>query len=327
MIKRLSKFLILILIILFGVRIGKSTDVRVGCGQASCTLTSQQQWSSLNGVYIIRPLALQNSIYFFIANRNTTSNHTITFSVYQTPSNSVSDYSNNSGFWVNDSINGNCTTINAASMISCWVTTMFASQVAIVISGSTNQSGSPDTADIYINQGIGEPKGQGQGQSFVTDNYQQSQLSSHLTFLASIGSSSPAANTNLFAVTNSNSKSIYFKNLVLTTTSATSVPITIKLASGILSAGCTLAPSNVINTAGSGSGIPISTALYYTCTTPTSAVTIITFNLTIPATGLLIFPMTEFYCFNNSLYTNYIIGYNTSSVTGNISGYLSWSEQ
>jgi len=313
--------LIILVMLLCGY--AKAVDTRISCTQGSCTLTSKSSWASFNQVYLIRPLQPQNSIYFFIANRNPTTAHSITFSVYQTPANSIYDYSNNTGFWVKDSVNGNCTNIPANTMSACWVTTMFASQVAIVITGASAQTGSPDTGDIYINQGIGVPQGQGIGQSFANDSYIQSEQSSQITYSYALIGTNPTANYNLFTIASPGTKTVFFKNLYISTTASANIKISW---TAILTGGnCTSAMASVYNTnliAGSNpSAADVENCASPQSLTPAQSI----FNITIPAGFTNILPLTDFYSSNKG--TGYLYAYLVTGITATFNSVITWSEQ
>jgi len=159
----------LLLICLISLGTGQAQDIRLPVLNPSHIVASNRQWAQMNRIYIFRPKVPQISLYIFFANRNPTNAHSFTLQVYQTPSPLNINWTNNQGFWVEDSINGTCSPVAAATMTACYVNTMFASQIAIRITGATAAAGTPDTGDIYIVQAIGEPKGQTVGSGNTVD--------------------------------------------------------------------------------------------------------------------------------------------------------------
>lgn len=150
-----------------------SADVRRTFPPDGGVVVQRQPWAQANQVYVFRPQVPQVSLYLFFSNLNPTSAQTVTVRVYQTPDPTLADWTNNQGLWVQDTINGSaCTdapvedcllTVPAASMRAVYVTTMFARQIAVRLTGAATQAGSPDTVSIFLVQGIGEPLGQGPG--------------------------------------------------------------------------------------------------------------------------------------------------------------------
>lgn len=299
-------------------------DIRSTCSAANCTITSQRPWSDFNHTYIVRPTAAQNSLYIFIANRNTTNPHSLTLAVWQTPSNSVSDFTNNRGFWVQDSLNGNCTIVANTNMQACWVTTMFASQLAIVVSGAGALSGSPDTGDIFITQGVGEPKGQGAGVSFTTDSYQSQAQLTQRTFALSNSFTSASNKGSVLLVESTGTGNIYFNRLLVSSTVAATLvlsPIT-----GYV--GCSnysffFAPTSL------GNYTQLSNATFKTCA-DTTAIRDLTgplaFTLPIPANQLVIVPLTDYYVHAAATHgLGLYFGADYSG--GTLNAVMTWSEQ
>lgn len=301
-----------------------AVDIQTNCVTTNCTITSQRVWNQFNQVYLFKPTQPQNSIYFFIVNRNTTSPHSFNLDVYQTPANSIADYTNHKMFWTEDSVNGNCKFVKPNSMTTCWVTTAFASQIAIVISNATTSSGSPDTGDLYITQGEGEPKGQGSGQSFSTDPFQQQQQISEHTYSFTGTYSNPAANRG-FIVLDSNTVDVYYNRLIVSSDAAAQAVLQLRGASSTTGSTCTLSGFSNTNLDGT---FPTAKSAVYDCSAinfSTSGNALVNINIVFPAGGgTMIIPLTDYY---TKRITKGIMGIFPASITGNINVTLTLSEQ
>jgi len=172
------------LLLFFAARAG-AQDVKVDCTQNStCTLTPAGgiPWSNGNLTWVFKPLNPRVSVYIFIHNLNPTSAHTSqTIQVFQSPFSQdlAPSLSNSSSSWTQDTVTQNanagasCNNVNpkvenspgASGLGTCYVTTMFAAQVAIRISGASSASGSPDNFELAVVQETGVPGGQTPGSS------------------------------------------------------------------------------------------------------------------------------------------------------------------
>lgn len=167
----MRKFFLLLL--LFLCAWPASADVRRTFPADGGVVVQRQPWALANEVYVFRPQVPQISLYLFFANLNPTSAQSATVRIYQTPDPTVVDWTNNQGLWVQDSITGsacsaspveNCVlSVPAGSMRAIYVTTMFARQIAVRITGGASAAGSPDQVSIFLVTAIGEPKGEGPG--------------------------------------------------------------------------------------------------------------------------------------------------------------------
>ncbi len=135
-------------------------DIRRTCPSPICILTQDREWRHMNQTFVVNLLNVRNPVAIYVINKNTTSIHTVTLTVFSTPSPSVADYTNNTQFWVNTATtpgSGNdCSTIAsiaANSMGKCSISPLSSAQVAIQFSGATLLAGTPDTADVYLVQG------------------------------------------------------------------------------------------------------------------------------------------------------------------------------
>ena len=172
-------------LLLFFAAAAGAQDVRTNCSQNStCTLTPAGgiSWAAGNLTWVFKPINPRVSVYIFVHNLNPTSAHTSqTIQVFQTPfsQDQAPSLSNNSSSWTQDTVTQNgtpgasCNSVNAkvetapgaVGLGSCYVTTLFAAQVAIKISGAAAASGSPDNFELAIVQETGIPQGQQPGGS------------------------------------------------------------------------------------------------------------------------------------------------------------------
>lgn len=164
-------------------------DIHVDACPTTCTLTPAGglSWANGNLVWIFTPINPRVSVYIFIRNYNSTSAHTSqSIQVFQSPFGR--DYAPNvttaASKWTQDTVTQNanagasCTNVNAlndaapgaSGLGTCYVTTMFAAQIAIRITGAAAQAGSPDNFDLAIVQETGTPAGQQPGSSSATLN-------------------------------------------------------------------------------------------------------------------------------------------------------------
>ncbi len=189
LIDRIRFFPAVLLVVLLSAGVAFGQDIRVECGRGDapqfCTLTRGQAWTNGNQVWIFRPIRPNVSVYIFVHNLNTTSAHASqAISVFQSPSVTVADLSNNADLWTQDSVTQNntagalCNSVNARAPLvigsasglgTCFITTSFAAQIAVRITGASSAAGSPDSFDLFVVQETGEPKGQqaGSGSSTV----------------------------------------------------------------------------------------------------------------------------------------------------------------
>lgn len=149
----------------------QAQDIHVNCATVNpCTLTPAGgiSWAQQNPVWIFAPSNPASSILIYLHNNNTTSAHTATVKVFQTgfAKFTVPTLTSNADFWVQDSVtqssvaSASCNSVainapgtpGASGMGTCYVASMYAAQVAIQITGTSLQAGSPDTYDLSIIQ-------------------------------------------------------------------------------------------------------------------------------------------------------------------------------
>lgn len=135
---------------------GGSTYVDIVRGAAWGTI-------SFNRVFWFTPLTPDQRFCLFVANNNPTNSHTFSLSVYQTGDRQVSNYSGNTGRWIQDTVQGTPSPVAAASMTSAYVHANAGAFIALAFSGGATQAGSPDTADVFLVQTTGESCGPVQG--------------------------------------------------------------------------------------------------------------------------------------------------------------------
>lgn len=269
-------------LLLFFVPLARSQDVRVNCqANPTCTLTPAGgiSWASGNLTWVFKPLNPRVSVYIFVHNLNPTSAHTTqTIQVFQTPFSQdfAPSLSNNSSSWTQDTVIQNstvgasCGNINAkvenspgaSGLGTCYVTTMFAAQVAIKITGAASASGSPDNFDLAIVQETGTPQGQQPGGSagtLASPNSGASSASPLQTIGDLIGQSytatsatitNPASGSDVLMVNpNSGLRTLYLDRVVFTASAAATV--TLQTTTTIGSSCSSIIPIN-LKTAGAG---------------------------------------------------------------------------
>lgn len=104
----------------------------------------------INNNFIFTPQNPDEGICVFVANNNPTSAHSLTVSVHQTGDAQARNYTGNTGRFVADTVINPVSTIAASSMGVSYVHTNAGAYVVLSISGTTTQTGSPDTADVFI---------------------------------------------------------------------------------------------------------------------------------------------------------------------------------
>lgn len=154
-----------------------------------------------NNYFIFQPLSPDQRYCVFIVNNNPTSSHTYTLAAYQTGDPSQGSFQNNSsGRWIQDTVQGNAQTVSAASTTSAYVHANAGARMAISLTGSTTQTGSPDTADIFIVQTTAESCGPVQ---------QGVPLNGVFCSNSAAGSFTGAASTGTIIINGAAGKSIY----------------------------------------------------------------------------------------------------------------------
>lgn len=152
----------------------QAQDIHVNCATVNpCTLTPAGgiAWAQQNPVWIFSPTNPASSILIYVHNNNTTSAHTQTVKVFQTgfARTTAPTLTSNADLWVQDAVTNNSTvsancnsvaantpgTPGASGVGTCYVVSMYAAQVAIQVTGTSLQAGSPDTYDLSIVQQTG----------------------------------------------------------------------------------------------------------------------------------------------------------------------------
>ena len=149
-IKNKTAFLLLGLLLLFATP--AQPDNRKRVSNLVATLVENLDWQQFNQVWVFRPRKPDSAVYLHIYNRNPNNQHTFTVQFYQTPSNTIHDWTNNQGLWQELAVQGNCSPIPANSTRSCFVNAPLGGQLAIRVTGAVTAPGTPDTADIFIVQ-------------------------------------------------------------------------------------------------------------------------------------------------------------------------------
>lgn len=150
---KVNKFVALLLLgLLLLLAAPAQTDSRRNVRNIVATLVERQDWQSFNQVWVFRPRKPDSAIYLHIYNRNVTSAHSFTLNIYQSPSSTVADWTNNQGLWQELAVQGSCSPIPADSTNSCFVNAPLGGQIAIRFTGAGTETGTPDTFDMFIVQ-------------------------------------------------------------------------------------------------------------------------------------------------------------------------------
>lgn len=337
-------------LLLFFAGVASAQDVRVNCSQnPTCTLTPAGgiSWASGNLTFVFKPLNPRVSVYVFIHNLNTTSAHTSqTVQVFQSPfsQDAAPSLSNNSSSWTQDTLiqNGtpgaSCANVNAkvenspgaSGLGTCYVTTMFAAQVAIKITGAAAASGSPDNFELAIVQETGAPQAQQPGGSAgtlaspnsgssstsplqtVSDLFAQSYTATSATI------TNPVITSDVLMINpNAGARTLYLDRIVFTASAAATV--TLQTTTTVGSTCSSITPVN-LKTAGGGA----STATTQSACASHGAGSTVGFYA-IPAGQSVTFDLRGFVLPAGS--SNGLDALMTAALTGTISAELFWYEK
>jgi len=132
-------------------------DIQISTRGPYQVLTRSAAWGvkgqgGIENAYLLQPLNPSQGICIFVSNLNPTSTHSLNLSVYQTGDPNVDRYYGNTGRWVQDTVQGFSGTVAAKSTTTAYVHTSAAARIAVTISGTSTQTGSPDKADVYLVQ-------------------------------------------------------------------------------------------------------------------------------------------------------------------------------
>ena len=127
-------------------------DVHISGASYYVTLASGVPWAQLGANYIFTPESPQVGVCLFIENQNPTSGHAITITAYQSGNPSLTSYAANPNLWAASTLVGKFNSVAASSVASMYINASGAANVAIVISGTTALSGTPDTANVFMVQ-------------------------------------------------------------------------------------------------------------------------------------------------------------------------------
>lgn len=109
--------------------------------------------NQVNNNFIFHPTDPNEGFCLFVSNNNTSSSHTFTVAVYQTGDPAQSLFTGFSQRWFLVATNTAFpVTVNANAIVGINYKTTASAGISVNISGSTTQTGSPDTADIFAVQ-------------------------------------------------------------------------------------------------------------------------------------------------------------------------------
>jgi hypothetical protein len=146
-----------ILLLLVSVTLFAQVDIRLRDRSPYLVLGRNLAWgqSGYGGIennYMFTPLNPDQGICVFVTNNNPTSSHTLTIESWQTGDPGVTSYTGNTGRFVQDTVQGTYSPVPAGSTLSAYVHTSAGAVVTLKVWGTSAQSGSPDTADLYLVQ-------------------------------------------------------------------------------------------------------------------------------------------------------------------------------
>ena len=204
-----------------------------------------------NNNYFFAPLSQNESTCVYVYNNNTTSAHTFIASIVITANNNEKTPSD--GTWLSSATsNGIVSAISPGIPGGLGGNVSGASLVSINLSGSSTQTGSPDTASVIIVQTQGNcVAGQnftGSGVSGISSLQPILAISDGLSssFSALTSATNPGSGQVLLHVNaNSSSKTTYFTKLIITSTAATAPLINIVTTSSIGTSCANVNPFNL----------------------------------------------------------------------------------
>src|SRR5208337_4541309 len=153
-------FLISLLAVFAGPALSQDQYVSTG-GSSYVDIVRGAAWGSysFNRVFLFTPLSPDQRFCLFVANNNPTNSHTFSLAVFQTGDRQVTNYSNNQGRFIQDTVQGTPSPVAAASMTSAYVHANAGAEIALIFSGSAAAGGSPDTVDVFVVQTTAESCG------------------------------------------------------------------------------------------------------------------------------------------------------------------------
>ena len=127
-------------------------DIRISGSSYYVTLASSVPWNQIAGNYIFTPESPSVGLCLFIQNNNPSNAHSITIAAFQNGNPALTGYAAQPGLWAKSLIVSNFASIPAASVASLYINATGAANVAVVITGTGAQLGTPDTASVFIVQ-------------------------------------------------------------------------------------------------------------------------------------------------------------------------------
>lgn len=129
-----------------------ANDIHISGAAYYVTLANQVPWNQLSANYIFTPQSPNVGLCMFVENSNTTFTHSLTITAFQTGNPSLTSYSANPNLWAASQIVNNFSSVSPAAVQSVFINATGAANVAVVISGTTAGSGSPDVANVFVVQ-------------------------------------------------------------------------------------------------------------------------------------------------------------------------------
>lgn len=127
-------------------------DVHISGSSYYVTLANKVPWNQLSANYVFTPQSPNVGLCMFVENSNTTFTHSLTITAFQTGNPSLTSYAANPNLWATSQIVNNFSSVSAATVQSVFINATGAANVAVVISGTSAGSGSPDVANVFVVQ-------------------------------------------------------------------------------------------------------------------------------------------------------------------------------
>jgi hypothetical protein len=285
--------------------------------------------NGFNNNYYFSPLYGNGSVCVSVENNNPTNGHTFTVSIVITSD--ATENSPSDGTWqIVAQSQGLNAPISPGILAGLGANISGAIQVSINFSASSTLAGSPDTADIHIIQTQGNCTS---GNNFIGNAAQSIAamqpvlaISDGLSqaFEATSRTSNPVSTTNLLHVNvNNGAHTLYFTRVIITSTSASAVILTIQ---GTSTLGTTCTGSTIGNQRISSPTTSTATA-NFVCTTIPLALSFSTIDIAVPPNGTATVDLTGFIATAATLNGLEVSNSTGAGLTGNFSCHMFWYEK
>lgn len=130
----------------------QNQDIVMSGSNYYVTLATNKPWVYLQANYIFTPQSPNVGACLFVENLNPTNSHALTIAAYQTGDPSLDVFQTEQNLWNTSQIVANFTSVGPASMKSLYINMTAAANVAVVITGTGTNGGTPDTANVFLVQ-------------------------------------------------------------------------------------------------------------------------------------------------------------------------------